>query len=106
MRFPSKLADAALFLIAWSLLDFAWRGTYYLANDLIEINCQFQNYCENNFIQQKHLKENKTDHLMTISISVSSCTSADAMSSAKSEASSSEVAMVLSRIAVLGNVSP
>ena len=43
---------------------------------------------------------------MTISISISSCTSGDAMSSAKSEASSSEVAMVLSRIAVLGNVSP
>ena len=39
-------------------------------------------------------------------ISISSCTSGDAMSSTKSETSSSEVAMVLSRIAVLGNVSP
>ena len=41
-----------------------------------------------------------------MTISISSCTSSDAMASAKSEASSSEVAMVLSRIAVLGNVSP
>ena len=41
-----------------------------------------------------------------MTISISSCTSGDAMSSAKSEASSSEVALVLSRIAMLGNVSP
>ena len=41
-----------------------------------------------------------------MTIAISSCTSGDAMSSTKSETSSSEVAMVLSRIAVLGNVSP
>ena len=28
VRFPSKLANAALFPVAWSLLDFATRGTY------------------------------------------------------------------------------
>ena len=38
-------------------------------------------------------------------ISISSCTN-NAMSSTKSETSSSKVAMVLTRIAVLGNVSP
>ena len=44
-------------------------------------------------------------------ISISSCTSnamsnTKSSSSAKSEASSSEVALVLSRIAMLGNMSP
>ena len=41
-----------------------------------------------------------------MTIAISSCTSGDAMSSTKSETSSSEVAMVLSGIAVLGNMSP
>ena len=41
-----------------------------------------------------------------MTISISSCTSGDVMSSTKSKTSSSEVSMVLSRIAVLGNVSP
>ena len=41
-----------------------------------------------------------------MTISISSYTSGDAMSSTKSKASSSKVAMILSRIAVLGNASP
>ena len=41
-----------------------------------------------------------------MAISISSCTSGDAISSTKSKAGSSKVALVLTRVAVLGNMSP
>ena len=55
--------------------------------------------CENKFIEKTLEKKG------SMTISISSYTSGDAMSN-KRKTSSSDVAMILSRVSVLGNMSP